>query len=76
MKRHSKRMYLFLKISRASMYISFYSETFARSIFLFDKHVTCYAEDLRQTALGLHEKYSFLFYDFGNLSVLISFLKN
>jgi hypothetical protein len=55
------------------MYISFHSETFFRNIFLFDKHVTCYAEDPREKDLGLHVKYSFLFYDFGKLNVLINF---
>jgi len=77
MKRHSKRMYLFfLKIICPSMCISFYSETFARNIFLFDKHPTCCAEDPRYTGLGLHAKYSFLFYDLGNLSLLINFRRN
>jgi hypothetical protein len=55
------------------MYVSFYSETFSPTILLFDKHVMFYAKDPRETGLGLHVKYLYLLYDFGNLRVLMNF---
>jgi hypothetical protein len=71
-----KNVPFFLKIIRASMFISFYPETFTRNRFLFDKQAPCYAQDPRKTGLGLHVKNSFSLYDFGKLSLLINFRRN
>jgi uncharacterized protein with PQ loop repeat len=68
--------FFFFKDHSGFNVFSFYSETFARNFFHFHKHLTCHAEGLRETGLGLHAKYSFLLYDFDNLSVLINFRRN